>query len=123
LKGPFDRHSEFMMLLRSSECPRTHHVPIHANRFPSHFQPSAGYLHIFPKATATFVPGQQLNYGGHNARNRTHVYIGTRKRCGACAQKAQCTTSPLIPDISYIQHQWPDSTVLVHEVLPMPGRE
>src|SRR5947199_1757327 len=39
--------------------------------------------------------GQQLNYGGHNARNRTHVYIGTRKRCGACAQKAQCTSSPL----------------------------
>jgi hypothetical protein len=26
---------------------------------------------------------------------RTHVYIGTRKRCGGCAQKAQCTTSPL----------------------------
>src|SRR5256885_15437899 len=39
--------------------------------------------------------GQQVNYGGHNARNRTHVYIGTRKRCGACAQKAQCTSSPL----------------------------
>jgi transposase len=39
--------------------------------------------------------GQQLNYGGHNTRNRTDVYIGTRKRCGACAQKAQCTTSPL----------------------------
>jgi hypothetical protein len=39
--------------------------------------------------------GQQLNYGGLNARNRTHVYIGTRKRCGGCAQKAQCTSSPL----------------------------
>ena len=39
--------------------------------------------------------GQQLNYGGHSARNRTHVYIGTRKRCGACAQKAQCTSSSL----------------------------
>src|SRR5437016_6283306 len=38
--------------------------------------------------------GQQLNYGGHNARNRTHVYIGTRNRCGSCAQKAQCTRSP-----------------------------
>ena len=34
--------------------------------------------------------GQQLNYGGRNARNRTYVYIGTRKRCGGCAQKAQC---------------------------------
>jgi transposase len=39
--------------------------------------------------------GEQLNYGGHSARNRTHVYIGTRKRCGACAQKAQCTSSSL----------------------------
>jgi hypothetical protein len=27
-----------------------------------------------------------------NVRNRTHAYIGSRKRCGACAQKAQCTT-------------------------------
>jgi hypothetical protein len=36
--------------------------------------------------------GQQLNYGGRNVRNRTYAYIGTRKRCGACAQKAQCTS-------------------------------
>jgi hypothetical protein len=35
--------------------------------------------------------GQQLNYGGRNLRNRTYAYIGTRKRCGACALKAQCT--------------------------------
>src|SRR6266446_4629307 len=49
-----------------------------------------------PESNSNLCPaGQQLNYGGHNARNRTHVYIGTRKRCGACAQKAQCTSSPL----------------------------
>src|SRR5215469_4935284 len=36
--------------------------------------------------------GQQLNYGGRNQRNRTYAYIGTRKRCGACALKAQCTS-------------------------------
>jgi len=35
--------------------------------------------------------GQPLNYGGRNQRNRTYAYIGTRKRCGACSQKAQCT--------------------------------
>ncbi len=35
--------------------------------------------------------GEPLNYGGQNARNRTYAYIGTRKRCGGCAQKAQCT--------------------------------
>ncbi len=49
-----------------------------------------------PESNSYLCPaGQQLNYGGHNARNRTHVYIGTRKRCGTCAQKAQCTSSPL----------------------------
>ena len=49
-----------------------------------------------PESNSYLCPaGQQLNYGGHNAGNRTHVYIGTRKRCGACADKAQCTSSPL----------------------------
>ena len=36
--------------------------------------------------------GQQLNYVGLNVRNRAHAYIGSAKRCGACSQKAQCTT-------------------------------
>jgi len=36
--------------------------------------------------------GAQLNYVGLNVRNRAHAYIGTAKRCGACSQKAQCTT-------------------------------
>ena len=36
--------------------------------------------------------GQQLNYGGRSMRNRTHAYIGTRKGCGGCALKAQCTS-------------------------------
>jgi hypothetical protein len=36
--------------------------------------------------------GQQLNYGGRSLRNRTHAYIGTRKRCGGCALKTQCTS-------------------------------
>src|ERR1700691_2741086 len=37
--------------------------------------------------------GQFLNYGGRSQRNRTYVYIGTRKRCGACAQRPQCTSA------------------------------
>src|SRR4051812_524515 len=36
--------------------------------------------------------GEQLNYGGRSMRNRTYAYIGTRKRFGACALKAQCTS-------------------------------
>ena len=39
--------------------------------------------------------GEQLNYVGLNVRNRAHAYIGSAKRCGACSQKAQCTSSPL----------------------------
>lgn len=36
--------------------------------------------------------GAQLNYVGLNVRNRAHAYIGSTKRCGACSQKAQCTS-------------------------------
>src|SRR6201984_3795503 len=36
--------------------------------------------------------GEQLNYVGLNVRNRAHAYIGSAKRCGACSQKAECTT-------------------------------
>ena len=35
---------------------------------------------------------EQLNYVGLNVRNRAHAYIGSAKRCGACSQKAQCTS-------------------------------
>jgi transposase len=36
--------------------------------------------------------GEQLNYVGLNVRNRARAYIGSAKRCGACFQKAQCTS-------------------------------
>ncbi len=46
-----------------------------------------------PESNRYICPaGQPLNYGGRNMRNRTYAYIGTRKRCGACALKAQCTS-------------------------------
>src|SRR2546426_10218479 len=46
-----------------------------------------------PKHDRYLCPaGQPLNYGGRSLRNRTYVYIGTRKRLGACSQKAQCTS-------------------------------
>jgi transposase len=46
-----------------------------------------------PDSNSYLCPtGQQLNFVGLNVRNRTHAYIGNRKRCGACSQKAQCTT-------------------------------
>ena len=37
--------------------------------------------------------GQPLNYGGRSHRNRAWTYIGTRKRCGACWLRPQCTSA------------------------------
>ena len=37
--------------------------------------------------------GQALNYGGRSHRNRAWTYIGTRKRCGACSLRPQCTSA------------------------------
>ena len=37
--------------------------------------------------------GQFLNYGGRVYRNRAFNYIGTRKKCGPCALRAQCTSA------------------------------
>jgi len=77
---------------------RHHTLYAHAGQCSSQ-KPSAlrpdRFTHL-PESNSYLWPvGQQLNYGGHNARNRTHVYIGSRKHCGTCAQKAQCTSSPL----------------------------
>jgi hypothetical protein len=37
--------------------------------------------------------GQPLNYGGRVYRNRTFNYIGTRKKCGPCSLRPQCTSA------------------------------
>jgi hypothetical protein len=51
-----------------------------------------GRFTYLPESNSYLCPaGQQLNFVGLNVRNRTHAYIGSRKRCGACRQKAQCT--------------------------------
>ena len=48
--------------------------------------------HLLPKSNSYRCPaGQQPNFVGLNVRNRTHAYIGSRKRCWASSQKAQCT--------------------------------
>jgi hypothetical protein len=47
-----------------------------------------------PESNSYLCPaGQPLNYGGRSDRNRTYTYIGTRKRCGACSQRPQCTSA------------------------------
>src|SRR6202140_4674097 len=37
--------------------------------------------------------GQALNYGGWVHRNRAYNYIGTRKKCGPCSLRPQCTSA------------------------------
>jgi hypothetical protein len=37
--------------------------------------------------------GQFLNYGGRVYRNRAFNYIGTRKKCGPCSLRLQCTSA------------------------------
>ena len=37
--------------------------------------------------------GQPLNYGGQSHRNHSWTYIGTRKRCGPCSLRPQCTSA------------------------------
>jgi IS4 transposase len=37
--------------------------------------------------------GQFLNYGGRVYRNRAFNYIGTRKKCGPCLLRSQCTSA------------------------------
>jgi transposase len=47
-----------------------------------------------PESNRYICPaGQPLNYGGRVHRNRAYNYIGTRKRCGACSQRPQCTSA------------------------------
>src|SRR5215469_3366596 len=63
---------------------------IHRNNSPFYGPERFTYQ---PESNSYRCPaGQQLNYGGRSMRNRTYAYIGTRKRCGACALKAQCTS-------------------------------
>jgi transposase len=64
---------------------------IHRKRSPFYGPEQFTYQ---PESNSYRCPaGQQLNYGGRSDRNRTHVYIGTRKRCGSCSQRPQCTSA------------------------------
>jgi hypothetical protein len=57
--------------------------------------PWSGVLYLLTGEQQLICPaGQQLNYGGRNEGNRTFRYIGTRKKCGPCQQRSQCTTGP-----------------------------
>ena len=63
---------------------------IHRKNSPYYGPERFTYL---PESNRYLCPaGEKLNYVGLNVRNRAHAYIGSGKRCGACSQKAQCTS-------------------------------
>src|SRR5512141_638021 len=63
---------------------------IHRKRSPF-FGPE--YFTYEPENNRYICPaGQFLNYGGRVYRHRAYNYIGSTKRCGACPQKAECTS-------------------------------
>src|ERR1700740_3606256 len=51
-------------------------------------------LPICPRVTAIAVLQASNSTMAVAVFGRTHVYIGTRKRCGTCSLKAECTSSP-----------------------------
>src|SRR6266496_941076 len=63
---------------------------VHRKKSPFYGPERFTYL---PESNSYRCPaGQPLNYVGLNVRNRARAYIGSAKRCGACSQKAQCTS-------------------------------
>ncbi len=64
---------------------------IHRKRSP-YFGPE--HFTYEPEHNRYLCPaGQFLNYGGRVYRNRAFNYIGTRKKCGPCPLRPQCTSA------------------------------
>ena len=61
--------------------------------------------------------GQPLNYGGRVHRNRAFNYIGTRKRCGPCSHRGQCTSAAFR---SLIIHQHEPARQRARELVNTP---
>ena len=49
----------------------------------------AGAVYADPRQ----YPQKEVNYGGRVYRNRAFNYIGTRKKCGPCSLRPQCTSA------------------------------
>jgi hypothetical protein len=86
-------HGEFLQWLLEREITPYMRTRDSVHRKNSPFFGPERFTYL-PESNSYRCPaGQQLNYGGRSARNRTYNYIGTRKCCGACSQRAQCTSA------------------------------
>jgi transposase len=62
--------------------------------------------------------GQSLNFGGRVYRNRAFNYIGTRKKCGPCSLRPQCTSAAFR---GLIIHQNEPARQRARELADTPG--
>jgi Transposase DDE domain len=62
--------------------------------------------------------GQILNYGGRVYRNRAFNYIGSRKKCGPCSLRPQCTSAAFR---GLIIHQNEPARQRARELVNTPG--
>ena len=62
--------------------------------------------------------GQPLNYGGRSHRNHAWTYIGTRKRCGPCPLRPQCTSAAFR---CLVIHQHEPARQRARELVGTPG--
>ena len=87
-------NGEFLQWLMDREI--TPYMPTRdaVGRTRSPFYGPESFTYLPESNSYICLGGQQLNYGGRNERNRTFGYIGTRKKCGPCQQRSQCTTGP-----------------------------
>ena len=84
-------NGEFLHWLSEREITPYMRTRDNANRKNSPFYGPESFTYQ-PETNSYRCPaGQQLNYGGRTWGHLGRVYIGTRKRCGACPQKPECT--------------------------------
>jgi len=70
----------------------TGHIPVKESPFVNNGLYDVEQFTYRPENNTYICPqGKQLTYVGINARNRTHVYASTPKRCRDYSRKAQCT--------------------------------
>ncbi len=65
----------------------------HPPKEESILRPRAFHLRSGTQSLYSRPAGQSLNYGGRVYRNRAFNYIGTRKKCGPCSLRPQCTSA------------------------------
>ena len=79
----------------------------HPPKEESILRPRAFHLRSGTQSLYLCPAGQSLNYGGRVYRNRAFNYIGTRKKCGPCSLRPQCTSAAFFRGLIIHQNELP----------------